>query len=82
MDTIDQILHEYVIPENGVTKPSRVLTVRIPAPLHEALRKEALDRNTSMNRLAVAKLMIKAETIDAALQLAVAEEPPTAVNPA
>jgi predicted HicB family RNase H-like nuclease len=34
----------------------RVITVRMPASLHEALRAEAHGQHTSMNQLAVAKL--------------------------
>jgi len=42
----------------------RVLTIRVPAELHAALTKEAHDRATSVNRIAVAKLALKAEVLD------------------
>lgn len=36
---------------------TRVITVRLPSSLHESLRAEARDRNTSMNKLCIAKLL-------------------------
>jgi predicted HicB family RNase H-like nuclease len=38
-------------------EPTRVITVRLPKSLHESLRAEAHDRNTSMNRLCISKLL-------------------------
>jgi predicted HicB family RNase H-like nuclease len=35
----------------------RVVTVRMPQSVHESLKREAEDRGTSMNKLAVSKLM-------------------------
>jgi hypothetical protein len=37
--------------------PTRVITVRMPRELHIALRNEASDRSTSLNRLCIAKLL-------------------------
>jgi predicted HicB family RNase H-like nuclease len=49
--------------------PTRVITVRLPRSLHEALRVEAHEHHTSMNKLCISKLlrfidheMIPAET--------------------
>lgn len=38
-------------------EPTRVITVRLPASLHESLRLEAHDRHTSMNKLCISKLL-------------------------
>lgn len=38
-------------------EPTRVITVRMPKSLHEALRAEAHDRHTSMNKLCISKLL-------------------------
>ncbi|MBM4004525.1 MAG: toxin-antitoxin system HicB family antitoxin [Planctomycetes bacterium] len=38
-------------------KPTRVITVRLPRSLHEALKDEAKNRSTSLNQLCVAKLL-------------------------
>lgn len=38
-------------------EPTRVITVRMPASLHESLRAEAHDRQTSMNKLCITKLL-------------------------
>ena len=38
-------------------EPTRVITVRLPKCLHEALRAEAHDRHTSMNKLCISKLL-------------------------
>ena len=39
------------------TEPTRVITVRLPKSLHEALRNEAHERHTSMNKLCISKLL-------------------------
>jgi len=41
----------------GPKEPTRVITVRLPKSLHEALRVEAHDRHTSMNKLCISKLL-------------------------
>lgn len=38
-------------------EPTRVITVRLPESLHEALKAEANDHSTSMNKLCIAKLL-------------------------
>jgi len=38
-------------------EPTRVITVRMPQSLHESLRAEAHDRQTSMNKLCISKLL-------------------------
>ncbi len=38
-------------------EPTRVITVRMPKSLHEALRVEAHERHTSMNKLCISKLL-------------------------
>jgi len=42
--------------QNG-REPTRVITVRLPKSLHESLRDEAHQRNTSMNKLCISKLL-------------------------
>jgi predicted HicB family RNase H-like nuclease len=41
----------------GKHEPTRVITVRLPESLHEALKAEANDHNTSMNKLCISKLL-------------------------
>ena len=38
-------------------EPTRVVTVRLPKSLHEALRVEAHEHRTSMNKLCISKLL-------------------------
>jgi predicted HicB family RNase H-like nuclease len=38
-------------------EPTRVITVRLPKSLHEALRVEAYEHCTSMNKLCISKLL-------------------------
>lgn len=38
-------------------EPTRVITVRMPKSLHEALRVEAYEHRTSMNKLCISKLL-------------------------
>ena len=64
-DVLDLIIHK--LPgENTNGKPDevRVMTVRMPATLHEALKDEARVRKTSANKLAVAKLAIRGAVLD------------------
>jgi hypothetical protein len=46
-------------------EPDRVITVRLPKSLHESLRAEAHDLNTSMNQLCISKLLEPAPAIEA-----------------
>ena len=41
----------------GKDEATRVITVRLPESLHEALKAEASDHHTSMNRLCISKLL-------------------------
>ena len=41
----------------NVDEPTKVITVRLPESLHEALKAEASDHNTSMNKLCISKLL-------------------------
>ena len=45
------------IPGSSGNEPTRVITVRLPESLHEALKAEAADHNTSMNKLCISKLL-------------------------
>ena len=38
-------------------EPTRMITVRLPKSLHEALRDEAYEHRTSMNKLCISKLL-------------------------
>ncbi len=53
---------------NPAEEPTTVITVRIPKSLHAALREEAYDHRTSMNKLCISKLLhlIDAEEADEA----------------
>jgi predicted HicB family RNase H-like nuclease len=67
-------------------EPTRVITVRLPESLHEALKAEASDHNTSMNKLCISKLLqvlIENEKAQAAAAGAVQTRPTTPpTNPA
>jgi predicted HicB family RNase H-like nuclease len=55
---IQQILTELRKRGTGTdVEPTRVITVRIPQSMHEALRREAHEYCTSMNRLCISKLL-------------------------
>ena len=41
----------------GKNEATKVITVRLPESLHEALKAEASDHNTSMNKLCISKLL-------------------------
>lgn len=44
-------------PQKDEEEPTRVITVRLPKSLHESLRAEAHQRNISMNKLCISKLL-------------------------
>jgi len=44
-------------PQKDEEEPTRVITVRLPKSLHESLRAEAHERNISMNKLCISKLL-------------------------
>ncbi len=50
-------LRQRKIPGGGNNEATRVITVRLPESLHEALKAEANDHNTSMNKLCISKLL-------------------------
>jgi predicted HicB family RNase H-like nuclease len=41
----------------GTQEPTRVITVRLPKSMHDALRVEAHEHRTSMNKLCISKLL-------------------------
>jgi predicted HicB family RNase H-like nuclease len=45
------------IPGGSHNETTRVITVRLPESLHEALKAEAADHKTSMNKLCISKLL-------------------------
>jgi predicted HicB family RNase H-like nuclease len=44
--------------ESNDAEPTRVITVRLPKSLHETLRVEAHEHQTSMNKLCISKLLL------------------------
>lgn len=50
-------LRERISSSKAPQEPTRVITVRLPKSLHEALRVEAHERQTSMNKLCISKLV-------------------------
>jgi len=50
-------LRERRLPGPETVEPTRVITVRVPKSLHEALRAEAHEHRTSMNKLCISKLL-------------------------
>lgn len=50
-------LREQAIELADAQEPTRVITVRLPRSLHEALRAEAHEHQTSMNKLCISKLL-------------------------
>ena len=57
-------------PEDLEQEETKVITVRIPKSMHEALRIEAYEHHTSMNKLCISKLLqfIDAENVPAAIR--------------
>ncbi len=45
-------------PASGKNEATKVITVRLPESLHESLKAEAADHNTSMNKLCITKLLM------------------------
>lgn len=43
--------------KSGAVEPQRMITVRIPLSLHESLKQEAEDHQTSINKLCISKLL-------------------------
>jgi hypothetical protein len=46
-----------LLAEGAASEPTRVITVRLPKSMHEALQAEAYEHHTSMNKLCIAKLL-------------------------
>ncbi len=66
-------------------EPTRVITVRLPKSLHEALRVEAHEHRTSMNKLCISKLLqlindelVPAETYSSAPNSSISINEPSA----
>ncbi|MEZ6094971.1 MAG: toxin-antitoxin system HicB family antitoxin [Pirellulaceae bacterium] len=57
IQTLVSNLRNRKISPNAINEPTRVITVRLPESLHEALKAEANDHNTSMNKLCISKLL-------------------------
>ncbi len=65
-------------------EPTRVITVRLPESLHEALKAEANDHNTSMNKLCISKLLqvlVESEQAERAATQAARMNPPMPAVP-
>jgi uncharacterized protein (DUF4415 family) len=54
---LDELRRKHATPVHDPAEPTRVITVRIPKSVHEALRAEAHDHQTSMNKLCIMKLL-------------------------
>jgi len=50
-------LRERAADAPALPEPTQVITVRLPKSLHDALREEAHDHRTSMNKLCISKLL-------------------------
>ena len=50
-------LRKRKLPDPSQQEPTRVITVRLPKSMHEALRIEAHEHHTSMNKLCISKLL-------------------------
>ncbi len=60
----------------GKDEATRVITVRLPESLHEALKKEADDHRTSMNKLCISKLLqVLVESENAAASVGATNSP-------
>ena len=59
-----------IAPPKECIEGTQVITIRIPDSMHQALRSEAYDHHTSMNKLCISKLLqfIDAENVPPAFQ--------------
>jgi predicted HicB family RNase H-like nuclease len=73
-DIFDHLIHA-LTPSADHAEETQVITIRVPASLHRALREEARQRRTSMNTLATAKLQIRATQLERLARLDA--DPPT-----
>lgn len=78
MDVLEQIMHKLPGEHGRKAGQTQVMTIRLPSALHASLKEEARARNTSANRLAVAKLSIKASILDKVAEMV--KEPVVAVE--
>ena len=53
----EELRRKRIPPKEADPEPTRIITVRLPRSVHEALREEASSRNTSINKLCIAKLI-------------------------
>jgi len=67
-------------PSSGKNEATKVITVRLPESLHESLKAEAADHNTSMNKLCITKLLMA--LIDEQEQAQQAQPTQARANPA
>lgn len=81
-DTLDNILHKLPTAPLSDKGAMRVLTIRLPAELHAALQEEARQRQTSINRIATAKLALKATVLDHVVEAMAAMEKTKCAAPA
>jgi predicted HicB family RNase H-like nuclease len=60
-------LREQATAAENTEEPTRVITVRLPKSMHDALRVEAHEHRTSMNKLCISKLLqfIESERVPA-----------------
>lgn len=66
---------------SGKNEATRVITVRLPESLHESLKAEAADHNTSMNKLCISKLLQALIEEEEAQKLAQARQANAATPP-
>ena len=57
IEALEEDLRRQRIPTEADPEPTRIITVRLPRSVHEALREEASSRNISINKLCIAKLV-------------------------
>ena len=65
----------------GKNEATRVITVRLPESLHESLKAEAADHNTSMNKLCISKLLLALIDEEVQKQAAAAQATQNAPSP-
>jgi hypothetical protein len=59
IEALTEDLRRQAVRRKAEAEPTRIITVRIPRSVHEALRDEANRRKTSINKLCIAKLVQK-----------------------
>jgi predicted HicB family RNase H-like nuclease len=61
IEAMEEDLRRQRIPSEADPEPTRIITVRLPRSIHEALREEASSRKISINKLCIAKLIKELE---------------------